>query len=260
MTLSATSITSRDFTSFKAMPKQILISLLLNYLVMGGITLLMAWWLIDDRELWTGFVVVAAVPPAVAVVPFSFILGGNTLFSLIGLAGAYLVALALMPAIMVLFLGTGFFDPVDLLLILGQLVIIPIVVSRILVFTGLAPRLNRWRGTMVNWSFFIVFFTIVGLNRQAFFGEFDVLLRVAIIAFVISFVLGHIIELVTRALHLSRETSISLILMGSLKNYGLASGVLLTLFSERAAMAASVCAVFGILRFVWLGFHLKKTK
>ena len=95
MTLSAANITSRDFTSLKAMPGQILISLLLNYVVMGGITLLMAWWLITDHELWTGFVVVAAVPPAVAVVPFSFMLGGNTLFSLVGMAGAYLAALVL---------------------------------------------------------------------------------------------------------------------------------------------------------------------
>jgi len=260
MTFSAANITSRDFTSLKAMPGQILISLLLNYVVMGGITLLMAWWLITDHELWTGFVVVAAVPPAVAVVPFSFMLGGNTLFSLVGMAGAYLAALVLTPAAMVLLLGIDFFDPVDLLLILGQLVLIPVVASRILLFTGLSQRISRWRGAIVNWCFFAVIFTIVGLNRQAFFGEFDVLLRITIIAIVISFGLGYVIELVTRALHLSRENSISLILMGSMKNYGLASGILLTLFSERAAIPASICAVFGILRFVWLGFHYRKAK
>ncbi|MFC1903974.1 hypothetical protein ACFLW9_03735 [Chloroflexota bacterium] len=77
MTLSATSITSRDFTSLKKMPRPIIISLLMNYVVMGGITLLLAKWLIDDPELWTGFVIVAAVPPAVAVVPFTHILGGR---------------------------------------------------------------------------------------------------------------------------------------------------------------------------------------
>ncbi|MFQ5997398.1 MAG: bile acid:sodium symporter family protein [Dehalococcoidales bacterium] len=258
MTLSATNITSREFTSLKAMPRTILLSLLLNYVVMGGVILLMAWWLIDDSELWTGFVVLATVPPAVAVVPFSYILGGNTLFSLIGMTGAYLAALAIMPAVMALLLGVDFFEPAKLLLILGELILIPIVASRILLFTGLAQRLNRWRGTMVNWSFFVTLFTIVGLNRQAFFGEFDVLLKMAIIAIIISFVLGEVIEQVTKALKLSRETSISLILMGTLKNYGLASGILLTLFSERAAIPASICTVFGILRLVWLGFHFRK--
>lgn len=258
MTLSATGITSREFTSLKAMPRQILLSLLLNYGVLGGIILLMGWWLIDDRALWTGFVVMATVPPAVAVVPFSYILGGDTLFSLIGMTGAYLAALALMPAAMVLFLGVDFFDPLELLLILGQLVIIPIIASRILLFTGIAPRINRWRGIITNWSFFVVLFTIIGLNRQAFFGEFDILLRITIIAIVISFVLGYALELIFRALHVRHDTGISLILMGTMKNYGLASGILLALFGERAAIPASICTVFALLRIVWLGFHFKK--
>jgi len=258
MTLSATNITSRDFASLKAMPRAILISLLMNYVVMGGIILLMAWWLIDDSELWTGFVVLAAVPPAVAVVPFSYVLGGNTLFSLMGMTGAYLAALAIMPAAMALFLGIDFFDPAKLLLILGELIVVPVVLSRILLFTKLAQRIDRWRGTIVNWSFFVALFTIVGLNRQAFFGEFDVLIRLVIIAVVISFGLGYAIELITKALRVNPATSISLSLMGTLKNYGLASGILLTLFSERAAIPASVCTVFGILRMVWLGFRIKK--
>jgi BASS family bile acid:Na+ symporter len=258
MTLSATNITSRDFTTIRAMPGTILISLLLNYVVMGGVTLLMAWWLVDDPEIWAGFVIIAAAPPAVAVVPFSYILGGNTLFSLVGMTGAYLAALGIMPLAAVLFLDVKFFNPIDLLLILGQLVILPIFISRLLLFTGWAGRIKRWRGSITNWSFFVVLFTIVGLNRQAFFGEFNTLLKITIIAIVISFILGEVIELVARAWRLNRETSISLILMGSMKNYGLASGIMLALFSERAAIPASICAVFGILRFIWLGFHFKK--
>ena len=251
-------MTSRDFTTLKTVPRTILVSLLLNYVVMGGVTLLMAWWLIDDPELWTGFVVIAAVPPAVAVVPFSYILGGNTLFSLVGMTGAYLAALGILPLAIILFLGVDFFNPVDLLLILAQLVLLPIVVSRILLYTGWAQRVNRWRGPITNWSFFTVLFTIVGLNRQAFFGEFTILFKIAVIAIVISFVLGEVIERLTRAWRIDRETGISLILMGSMKNYGLASGILLALFSERAAMPATICAVFGILRFMWLGFRYKR--
>lgn len=258
MTLSVANVTSREFTSLREMPRAILLSILLNYAVMGGITLLLAWWLIGDKDLWAGFVVLATVPPAVAVLPFTNMLGGNTLFSLIGLTSTYLAALIIMPAVMALFLGTGFFDPVKLLIILGELILIPIVLSRVLLFTGLMKHIAPWRGTIVNWSFFVALFTIVGLNRQAFLGEFDILIRIIIIAIAVSFVLGYIIELVTRALHVNREMSISLVLMGSLKNYGLASGILLTLFGERAAIPASVCTVFGILHLVWLGFRFRK--
>jgi hypothetical protein len=43
-----------------------------------------------------------------------------------------------------------------------------------------------------------------------------------------------------------------------MKNYSLASGVLLALFSERATIPSSICLIFGILWFVWLGFHFRK--
>jgi len=258
MTLSATNVTSREFTSLKEMPRSIMLSLLLNYVVMGGLTLLLAWWLIRDSDLWAGFIVLATVPPAVAVVPFSYVLGGNTSFSLIGMTAAYLAALVIMPGVMALFLGTGFFDPMELLIILGELILVPIVFSRILLATGLSKRINPWRGTIVNWSFFVALFTIVGLNREAFFSEFDILVRIIIIAVSISFLLGFSIDLGTRALRVSREDKISIMLMGTMKNYGLASGILLALLGERAAIPASICVVFGILHIVWLGFRFRK--
>ena len=129
MTLSTTSITSRDLVALKTMPRTILASLVLNYIVMGGITILLATWLIDDSALWSGLVIVAAVPPAVAVVPFSYMLGGNMLFSLTGLVATYLAALVFTPLIMLLFLDVGFFNPMQLLPILGQLIVVPLVLS-----------------------------------------------------------------------------------------------------------------------------------
>jgi BASS family bile acid:Na+ symporter len=49
-----------------------------------------------------------------------------------------------------------------------------------------------------------------------------------------------------------------MILMGTTKNYGLASGILLTLFGERSALPASVFVVFGVLHVVWLSFRFRK--
>lgn len=258
MTLSAIDVTSRELTTLKNIPYSAGSSLLLNYVVMGGITLLLAWWLIEDNDLWAGFVVFATIPPAVGVVPFSYILGGNTLFSLIGMIAAYLSALFIIPTIMALFLGMGYFDPLRLFIILGELVLLPIILSRILRASNLVERIKPWRGTITNWSFFIVLFTIVGLNREAFFSEFNTLIRIIVIAVIISFILGFILDFSTRALRINRETSISMILIGTTKNYGLASGILLTLFGERAALPVSVCTVFGVLHIVWLGFRFRK--
>ena len=43
MTLSAVNVTSRELTTIKDLPRYVGLSLLLNYVVMGGITLLLAW-------------------------------------------------------------------------------------------------------------------------------------------------------------------------------------------------------------------------
>lgn len=260
MSLSAMDVTTRELVSLKTMYRPAAYSLLLNYVVLGGIIVLLAWWLIPDKEIWTGLIIFAAVPPAPAVLPFTHALGGNTRFSLIGMTAAYLAALVILPVAIVLFLGLETFNPWQILLILAELIIIPIIVSRILISTGSAKHINPYRGTIVNWSFFVIVFTLIGVNRQAFFGEFDMLLRIVIIAIATSFLLGYALELIARALRLKHDTTVSVILMGTLKNYGLSGGILITLFTERSTIPVSICLFFGILMFVWLGFHFRKQK
>jgi BASS family bile acid:Na+ symporter len=45
--------------------------ILMNYLLLGGVLLGVSALLIRNREIWSGFVLLAAVPPAVAVIPFT---------------------------------------------------------------------------------------------------------------------------------------------------------------------------------------------
>jgi bile acid:Na+ symporter, BASS family len=258
MCISAMEVTSRELVSLRTIHRPVVYSLLLNYVILGGTILLLAWWLIPDKEIWTGFVLLAAVPPAPAVLPFTYSLGGDTRFSIIGMIGAYLAALVILPATIVLFLGLDFFNPWKILLILVELILIPIVVSRILLFTGVARYIRPYRGVIVNWSFFVIVFALIGSNRQAFFGEYDMLLRIVIIAIIISFLLSYVLELIGKALKLRHEMTVSVILMGTLKNYVLAGGILLALFTDRSTIPVSVCLVFGIFTFVWLGFHLGK--
>jgi len=258
MTVSTASITSKELAAFKTMARPILISQLLNYFVLGGVILLAAWLMVDDKELWSGFVVLAAMPPAIAVTPYSYLLKGNTFFSLIGMVAAYLFALVITPAVMILFLGVGFLNPMELLLILLQIIIVPLIASRLLRLTKLIHSIDRWRGTFINWCFFVVVFTIIGLNRQVLFGEVDALLKISAVVIISTFVLGHVLQLVAKALHLSKQTVISWMLMGTLKNYGLASVIALTLFSEKASIPSAIGVVFSVLYVVWLGFYLRE--
>jgi hypothetical protein len=51
--------------------------------------------LIKDYDLSVGYVVMAAIPSAVVVLPFTYLLKGNMTVSLIGSASLYLLALAM---------------------------------------------------------------------------------------------------------------------------------------------------------------------
>jgi BASS family bile acid:Na+ symporter len=159
-----------------------------------------------------------------------------------------------MPLIALGFLGSGFVQPLKLFIIMFELIIAPLILSRILIWTNMARRIEPYKGTITNWSFFIVSYTIVGLSRGIFLGHPLSLVPVALIAVASTFFLGLVIEKLGGVLRIDPKTLTSLILLGTLKNYGLAGGLALALFSKWTAVPATVSVIFMIVYIIWLGF------
>jgi BASS family bile acid:Na+ symporter len=85
------------------------------------------------------------------------------------------------------------------------------------------------------------------------------LLPVVVIALASTFFLGWGIEKAGALLHLPEKVLTSLVLLGTLKNYGLAGGLALALFSKKTSVPATVSAVFMIVYIIWLELKLKRT-
>jgi BASS family bile acid:Na+ symporter len=258
MTLSTIGLPTSTFRSYRSLLIPAISGIVMNYLVLGIALLVLNAILIRDEALRMGFILIAAVPPAVAVIPFTFFLRGDETLSLIGTAGAYLGALILMPVSALLFLGPGFADATKLAMIMLELILFPVVVSRLLLRTGLAPRLYSIRGPVTNWSFFLLTYTIVGLNRDLILGQPFSLFPVVVVALASTFLLGWGIEKAGALLHLPERVLTSLVLLGTLKNYGLAGGLALALFSKKTSVPATVSAVFMIVYIIWLELKLKE--
>ncbi len=145
-------------------------------------------------------------------------------------------------------------NPGKLFLIMVELILVPLILSRVLVRTGMAPRIEPIKGAITNWSFFILTYTIVGLNRDVFLNQPASLMPVALIALASTFLLGWGIERLGRFFQVRPQALISLVLLGTLKNYGLAGGLALALFSKETAVPATVSTVFMIVYIIWLGF------
>jgi BASS family bile acid:Na+ symporter len=259
MTLSITGVRSDILWSRRELWLPALSGLLLNYVVLGGLLLGLSFLMIQEEAIHQGFVILMAVPPAIAVIPFTDFLGGNTGFSLLATVACYLGALIITPLIALGFLGTNFMEPWSLMVVIVWLIIVPVLLSRVLLWTSMARRLEPVKGVITNWSFFVVLFTLVGLNREVFLYRPAILAPVAVIALASTFLLGWLIEVAGRALKINRPTLTSLVLLGTLKNYGIAGGLALTLFSHKTAMPAAVSCVFMVVYIVWLNFKRRRS-
>lgn len=254
MTLSTMGVSGSEFRSPRTLLVPALGGLAINYVLLGGFILGLNFLLINDEALRSGFILLAIVPPAVAVIPFTGLLGGNNTFSLVGTMGCYLGALVITPLMAVEFFGSAFVEPVKLLIILVELIIMPLILSRILRWIGIAARIEPFKGTITNWSFFVLTYTIVGLNQRVFLGQPLSLVPVVVIAIASTFFLGLAIEKVGARFGGDPRTLTSLVLLGTLKNYGLAGGLALAIFSKRTALPATVSVIFMIVYIAWLGY------
>jgi BASS family bile acid:Na+ symporter len=254
MTLATMGVSGNVLLSPRAMLGPALAGLAINYGVLGGVIFGLNTLLIRDEALRAGFVIMAAVPPAVAVIPFTVLLDGDGTFSLIATIGCYLGALIITPLITLGFLGTGFVDRVKLITIMVELILVPLILSRILLRSGMARRIEPVKGAITNWSFFLVTYTIVGLNQAAFLNQPLSLLRVAVIALATTFFLGFVITGMGGILGLDSRRITSLVLLGTQKNTGLAAGLALALFGDKTALPATVSTIFSLVYFIWLSF------
>ena len=156
MTLATINVPNDYFLNPRAIIKPSLAGILMTYVILGGAILLVSALLIHDHNLWIGFVLIAAVPPAVAVIPFTAILEGNVSYTLSGTVASYLAALLIMPLMFWIFIGTGFDDPYKLVRIMLLLIVLPLVLSRVILYFNWQESFAPVRGLLTDWGFFIV--------------------------------------------------------------------------------------------------------
>ncbi|MBI4634168.1 MAG: hypothetical protein HY742_09800 [Deltaproteobacteria bacterium] len=255
MTLSTLGIPNNVFRTPRALLPQALLGTSMNYVVLGNFIIGVSAVLIREEALWTGFVIMAAVPPAIAVAPFTNHLEGNVSHALTGTAGAYIGSLIIMPLIAFGLLGSGSVEPFRLAVVMLELIVLPLLVSRLILAKGWNEKIEPLKSRLTDWCFFLVIYTIVGMNRNLLLQRPSILLPVIIVVVASTFLLGFIIEWVGGLFRINRESLTLLVLFGTLKNYGLAGGIALYLFGPVTALPTVVATVFMLIYIIWLGYR-----
>ncbi len=217
---------------------------LMNYLILGNLIILGSIFLIRDEKLWIGLVLVAAVPPAVAVLPLGIKLRADKMLTLAGFAGAYAGPIILMPLIGIAFLK---FIPVHydkLIILFFTLIVLPLIISRIAVDRNWDSRIMRHHSTISNLCFFIVFYTLAASNSNLIRQWPLEIILISVLAFSVIVLISVVLVLIGWFYKIPPPKITSLILLGTMKNYGLAGGVALYVFNDEAALPALIFAVF----------------
>jgi BASS family bile acid:Na+ symporter len=228
--------------------KDALLALALNY---GLLTIvILAFGSVFDEKLRWGFVLMAAAPSAISIVPFTTILGGRTSRALFSTAVNYIAALGLMPAISLLLIGSAV-SVESLITSLLLLIVMPMALSR-----GVM-RLNPPKSAstiVMNVAFAVLIFAVAGSNRDAFFGDLTVVAAIAVVCVIRTFGTGLGVEFVLRRLGMPKEDRVLSVLFSSYKNLGLTATLAIALFEPVVAVPATIGIVLEV---VWVIFLLR---
>jgi len=224
--------------------RRFLIAFAMSYVVLSGLILTFAI-LNPDPQIRNGWVLMAAVPPAIAVVPITSILKGDTRRSLISLALLYVLGLGLVPAITLVFTNQA--APFEELVVQTILLIgVPLVASR---FLRRWPRVVDFRGSAVSISFFFLVVAIAGSTRTPLLAHPELIAMLALLSFGRTFLLGGLVFVLTRALYVPWAERVAVTAFSSFKNLGLTVVLAFSVFGPVATLPSIVSLVFEIL---WL--------
>ncbi len=252
MLFSSTSFKLASLLNYRKSIRIIVVSFILNFVVFGIILLSSSHLLFTDHDLLAGFVVIAATPPGVAIIPFTVMYKGDVNYSTIGVLGSYLLAIIVSPLLIQVFVPEASIDPWKIVIIMLEVVLIPLILSRILLWKKIFPVVEKIRGKVVNWGFAMIVYTIIGLNRTVIFSDLELLIKVSLVFLLTMFVPGLVYELMFRkSVRYERRVSHSLML--TIKSSGFAAGTALALFGPEAALPAAFLAVFVLLYLIIAG-------
>ncbi|MBD3262415.1 MAG: hypothetical protein GF334_12255 [Candidatus Altiarchaeales archaeon] len=225
-------------------------ALFLNYGIQTLVILGLSMALIDDRLLVLGFIVLAATPPAVSLIPFTYILSGDLKLTTQAEVASYLLSLLYAPALIFLLAGEGV-DLGYLISTIGWLILIPLVVSQIL--SKIKSSLWRFDKAAVNLLIGLVIYAVLGLNQKIILTETGLFWTVNFVLFVKTFILGLV------ALYGLGKTdkAITYSLFASYKNSGVAAAIALALFPAKASLPIALNIVFESAYIIFLEILLR---
>ncbi|MCK5776546.1 MAG: hypothetical protein KAH25_10230 [Bacteroidales bacterium] len=262
LSFSTSGISASEMKSKKEMFQSMGMGVALNYFLFALVLIPAAYFLSPSDEIFWGFVVIAATPPGVAIIPFSIMLGGNLKKATLATLGGFVASIFLAPIIIKVFTGNENLEFLSLFFGMIKLIVVPMLISRLLILKPFESFTIKYRGKIVNWGFALIIFIAVGINRHVFLSNFDILFRVSLVLFISMFVLGQVYDYILMKLGVNPKDRMTQNLTLVIKSSGFSVVTALQLFGEEGVIPSAVMSVFvlGYLLFLTFKQAMEKKK
>jgi BASS family bile acid:Na+ symporter len=230
---------------------------LMNFIFLGNFIILAGAFLIQKQELWVGMVLVAAMPLSLEIILMGNLLRIEKNYVFTSVAGTYLGALLIVPLLGLGFLKYMHFNYWNIIVLILCLIALPLLISRIIVEKEWDKTINEHDDTIMDYSSFIVFYAITANSRNFLLNWSTDLIIIAAIAFISTFLFYFIIRKIGFYFHARENRINSFILNGTMKEYGLAGGIALTVFNQEVAIPSLFFAIFTFIYMNWLKFRFR---
>lgn len=229
----------------------------LNYLVLGNFIILTSAFLIKKQELWVGMVLVAAMPSSLEIILTGILLKIEKHYVFTSIAGTYLGALLIVPLVGLCFLNYMNINYWNIIVLILCLIFLPLVISRLAVEKEWDKTIKKYEDRSIDYCNFVVFYAIAANSRDYLTNFSPDLAIIVVIAFTSTFVFYFAIRRIGIYFH-GQENKINFfILLGTMKDYGLAGGIALTFFNPEVAIPSLVFAVFTFIYLNWLRYKTR---
>lgn len=259
MVFSTSGFSFSEWKPWKQTAGIMLQSFLLNYLLFGILLIGVGFLFFSSELMITGLILLAVSPPGPSVVPFTAVMKGDVRYAVTGVFGLHLLAIAITPIALYFLLGESAISPMAVVVIMLKVIVGPLIVSRLLRHPKLLPTVEKIRGNVINWGFFLVVMPIVGLSKGLILQSPDLVLLNSLLFFALMFGGGFLFNLVATKLGAKQNRIVAANLMFTTKSSAFAAVASFSLLPRETALPAAIHAVFVTVYFIVYESVLRKS-
>lgn len=244
-----TTLKLNNFLDVFKSPKEIIVGISAQYVIMPIIAFALASIFSLDLALTVGLILVGTVPGGTASDVITFLAKGDVALSVSLTAISTLLSPILTPIITLLIIGNHIpFNPTEMFISIIQIVIIPIVVGLLLnyKFPNFCEKLKDYLPALSSIVICLIVAGVVGANKQAIFTSSGIIIVVIILQYFLAMLLGFAAGYLVG---MKKKHMVTIAIEIAFQNSGLSTSLAKTHFPNLAQ-----ATVPGALYSVWQNF------